>query len=250
MIGTILKNLLDQQGINVNELSRRTDIPAQTLYSIIRRDNMKTNLDILLKICAAMNVPIELFYRDCFDSQATQSPNAEELGLLSKYRELDDYGRRLARLVIDAEAERLHAESSVSTHSPAKVIPLYTTPAAAGYAAPVLGEDFEEYEVPADSRADFAAHIQGDSMEPYIADGSVVLVSRRLDLIPGDVGLFFVDGDMYCKQYCEDSEGNIYLFSLNRARKDADKHIWASSGQTVCCFGKVLLERRPPLPRD
>ncbi len=86
-------------------------------------------------------------------------------------------------------------------------------------------------------------------MEPYIADGARVYVSRRNQLEDGDVGIFFVDGDMKCKQYCEDAFGNIYLFSLNRRRKDADSLIAASSGVTVVCFGKVLMDRRPPLPR-
>ena len=84
-------------------------------------------------------------------------------------------------------------------------------------------------------------------MEPWIGDGDVVLV-RRGPVQIGDVGLFFVDGDMKCKQYCRDNYGNVYLFSLNRARADADMEIRASSGLTLCCFGQVLLERRPPLP--
>ena len=96
--------------------------------------------------------------------------------------------------------------------------------------------------------ADFAVRIDGDSMEPYIKDGSRVYVSRTPELLDGDVGIFFVDGDMKCKQYCEDSFGNIYLFSLNRERSDADMEISASSGITVFCFGKVLLGRRVPLP--
>ena len=42
--------------------------------------------------------------------------------------------------------------------------------------------------------------------------------------------------------------GNIYLFSLNRERSDADVEIPASSGITVLCFGKVLLPKRPRCP--
>ena len=41
MIGTTLKNLLDEREIKVNEFARQIKVPAQTLYSIIRRDNMK-----------------------------------------------------------------------------------------------------------------------------------------------------------------------------------------------------------------
>ena len=41
MIGTTLKKLLDEREIKVNEFARQIHVPAQTLYSIIRRDNMK-----------------------------------------------------------------------------------------------------------------------------------------------------------------------------------------------------------------
>lgn len=48
--------------------------------------------------------------------------------------------------------------------------------------------------------------IQGDSMEPYIHDGSVVYVNHD-PLRAGDVGIFCVDGDMLCKQYYRDPLG-------------------------------------------
>ncbi len=98
-----------------------------------------------------------------------------------------------------------------------RVIPLYLTPAAAGYASPALEEDYEDYAVDASCKADFAVRIDGDSMEPVIHDGSVALVCRE-PIENGDVGMFFIDGDMKCKQYCRDNYGNIYLLSINRAR--------------------------------
>ena len=45
MIGTTLKKLLDERDIKVNEFARQIQVPAQTLYSIIRRDNMKIDLN-------------------------------------------------------------------------------------------------------------------------------------------------------------------------------------------------------------
>ena len=69
--------------------------------------------------------------------------------------------------------------------------------------------------------AELAVRIQGDSMAPWIADGAVVYVNHD-PLQNGDVGIFCVDGDMLCKQYYKDPFGNVYLFSLNRARADAD----------------------------
>ena len=75
-------------------------------------------------------------------------------------------------------------------------IPLYRSPAAAGYAAPVFGEDFDYVPVTGEvpRGAEFGVRIQGDSMEPVIRDGSVVYVNRD-PLSNGDVGIFCVDGD-------------------------------------------------------
>lgn len=240
MIGSTIRDLLEQRGVTVSELARRTGVPAQTLYSIIKRDNMKIDFDVLLKLCRVLDVPVQTFYGE----DAPAAPDGRESAFLSRYRALDEHGKRLAELVVGEEYKRLGEETP---RTETRVIPLYYTPAAAGYASPALGEDYEDYEVPASSRADFAARIQGDSMEPWIPDGSVVLV-RREGVRDGDVGLFFVDGNMKCKQYCRDNFGNTYLFSLNRARSDADMTVTASSGITLCCFGRVLLDRRPPLP--
>ncbi len=236
MIGSTLKQLLAERRMAVGELSRRVDVPAQTLYSIIRRDNMKIDFDVLLRICAVLDVPVDVF---C-GGAVSPGTNAEDWALLGKFRALDADGRALTETVMDHELARIRRTAAAR---PGRIIPLYLTPAAAGYASPALGDDYEDYAVEPDCPADFAVRIAGDSMEPVIPDGSVALV-RRSPIATGDVGLFFVDGDMKCKQYVRDSEGNVYLRSLNRARADADVAIPASSGVTLCCFGKVLTDRR------
>lgn len=249
MIGSTLKSLLAERRLAVGELARQIDVPVQTLYSIIRRDNMKIDFDMLLRICDYLNVPVEVFCPA--DSGVGVSARAAALQesdwtLLGHYRALDDHGRQMADLVIAEELARIRRETAVPEKE-GRIIPLYLTPAAAGYASPALGEDYEDYTVAGDCAADFAVRIDGDSMEPVIRDGSIVLVQRS-PIENGDVGMFFIDGNMKCKQYCRDNFGNVYLLSLNRMRADADVVVSASSGVTLCCFGKVLLERRPPLP--
>ncbi len=240
----MLKEILIEQGTNVSELARRLNVSPQTLYSMVKRDNQKVDFDLMMRICAELRVPVE---RMCENIELPELPDNDEWQLIQQYRKLDKSGRELADLVINHELGRVRSfEPSSSDES--KIIPLYLTPAAAGYASPALGEDFEDYSVPASSAADFAVRISGDSMEPYIADGSVALCKRGAIIHDGDVGLFFVDGDMKCKQYCQDYEGNVYLFSANRDRKDADVEIKSSSGVTLLCFGKVLLDKAIPLP--
>jgi repressor LexA len=169
------------------------------------------------------------------------------LSLLNKpgREELVLYGTYLA-----AQPEYRASEDDRNRMAPVRTIRDYLTPAAAGYASPIDGEDFVT--VPMDENTprgtDFSVHVQGDSMEPYIRDGDRVFVQRDVTLEDGDVGVFFVDGDVYCKQICLDNFRNIYLLSANPNREDANLTIRHDSGRSFVCFGKVLLPRRLPMP--
>ncbi|MBR1659991.1 MAG: LexA family transcriptional regulator [Oscillospiraceae bacterium] len=244
MIGNTIKELLTSRKMTAGELAKRIGVPVQTLYSIIRRDNMKIDFDVLLRICEVLEVPVESF---CGPERTASGPTPEEYALLGKLRELDSYGRETIGFLVDRELARVTRERGSRETPRGRIIPLYRTPAAAGYASPALDEDYEDYAVSGDCEADFAVRIDGDSMEPVLHDGGIALVKREA-ISNGDVGMFFVDGDMKCKQYVRDNFGNVYLLSLNRARADADVTIPASSGLTLCCFGKVLLDRRPAIP--
>lgn len=203
--------------------------------------------DILLRLFDTLNTDPNSLYRDHFRSGAA-TLTADERGLLDEYRALSAVGRDTVRSVIGALSAYRDEIERTRPIAEARRIPLYCSPAAAGYAAPAFGEDFDyiavEGEVP--PAAEFAVRIQGDSMEPAIADGSVAYVNRD-GLKSGDVGIFCVDGSMVCKQYYRDPAGTVYLFSLNRARADADVILPPDSGRTLVSFGRVMI-RRQPLP--
>ena len=121
---------------------------------------------------------------------------------------------------------------------------------AAGNGEPDFGNFWEDYEVPADSPAEFAIRISGDSMEPWIPDGSIQLCTKTAPR-DGEVGAFLIDGEYLCKQICIDITGTLHLFSLNRDRKDKDRHIPRDDiERQVLCFGTVIMEERHPLPLD
>ena len=168
------------------------------------------------------------------------------------YRSLSRAGRETAHTMLGALSamqDALLEEEPPQEES--RIIPLYTSPAAAGFASPVMGEDFKPMVVTADvpGAAEFAVRIQGDSMEPHIADGSIVYVNHDR-VSNGDVGIFCVDGEMLCKQYYCDKMGIVYLFSLNRRRADADVVFYKDCGRNLLCFGRVLLPKRLPLPKE
>lgn len=189
------------------------------------------------------------------DNVTPLSPSLSEdaLQVAQDYSSLDKPGQRVVKVVIADQQSRVkeekkkkrtkkYEESEFEGQETGRVIPRYFTPSAAGFASPSFGDDFEYLEVGGDvpPYADFAVDIDGDSMEPYIMNGSTVYVNRD-PLQNADVGIFFCDGDMLCKQYYRDEWGNVWLLSLNRNRAEADRFIEAESDIPLVCYGRVIL---------
>lgn len=165
-----------------------------------------------------------------------------------KYTALDSHGRHLVDLILDAEYKRCTLQT-IAAPEPI-YIRHYLVPAAAGAASPVVGEEYEDIPLPigAPTGADFCITVDGDSMEPWIHDGSLAYVKRGADMQELDVGVFYVDGDVLIKQWRRDQEGTLHLLSANPKRKDANRSIPRTSTSTVICFGKVLLDHKLPAP--
>ena len=200
---------------------------------------------ILLRLFDCLETEPNVLFQDCFQG-GEASLSASERALMQVFRVLSPRGRETVQSL--AETLRDFQEGAEPEVPAPRTIPLYRSPAAAGYAAPVFGEDYDNLPVGVDvpRSAEYAIRIQGDSMEPHISDGDVVYVNRS-PLRMGDVGIFCVDGEMFCKQYYRDPAGVVYLFSLNRARADADIVLVPSGGRSLVCLGRVIL-RTLPLP--
>lgn len=90
----------------VGELARQVSVPVQTLYSIIRRDNMKIDFDLLLRICDVLDVPVDYFCARERMPACPATPTPDEWSLLAKYRALDDFGRETINLLLSRELNR------------------------------------------------------------------------------------------------------------------------------------------------
>lgn len=198
---------------------------------------------------------------DALTSDTSAAPTSKKAPFLSDeamrmardYDKLDNWGRQAVRDLTDTELARMEDEArfmnSAAMEEEPKIINLYAEPAAAGIAVPTMGVDFEPYTLKPDDPkgAAFAVRLQGDSMEPYFPDGSIVFVNHDA-MVNGDIGIFCVDSGTVCKQYYRDPLGMVYLFSLNRNRSDADVILGPSSNRTLICQGRVITKRRFPIP--
>lgn len=100
-IGKILLELLNANNTNANELAKQIGVSANTLYSIIKRDNMKVDIEVLIKASDALGVPVEYFYDK--RTKATGSFTEHEIKHIKKYRQLDADGKERVDYVLNME---------------------------------------------------------------------------------------------------------------------------------------------------
>ena len=85
------------------------------------------------------------------------------------------------------------------------------------------------------SQADFGITITGNSMEPLFINGQTVWVHSQEQLGMGEIGIFYYDGNAYCKKYTE-KDGQVQLISLNPSYDP----ILVDEDKGFRIFGKVV----------
>ena len=122
--------------------------------------------EVLLRLFDCLETDPNTLFQDSFRAGGEVLSQSERQ-LLERYRALPPAGRETLRSVSEALCA-FRDEMARAPEEEPRVIPLYRSPAAAGYAAPVFGEDFDYLTVQGDvpPAAEFAVRVQGDSMEP------------------------------------------------------------------------------------
>lgn len=60
-IGDKLQQIITAKNTNVNELAIRAKVSPNTLYSIIKRDNTKADINVLIRIAKVLGITVEYF---------------------------------------------------------------------------------------------------------------------------------------------------------------------------------------------
>ena len=178
------------------------------------------------------------------------SPNARQFLLLCKFYKVDDVlgtfglSGALAALSADGRArvkeytDILVASGMFRVQPVATIrkLPLFDLPASAVTGEFLDGESYDlvEIEDTVSGDADFGIRLAGNSMEPRFTDGQIVWVQRTPKLQNGDVGIFSLNGQAYCKKL--NTTGPVRLVSLNPTYEPIVVH----EGDELRAFGKVV----------
>jgi len=232
IIAERLRGLRREQGITKRDLVNRLPLNYST-YANYESGFREPNSEVLQMLARYFNVSI-----DYLMGITANRRKADEIAVLtddehehiSQYRLLDNHGREMVDLVLQKEVERLNFPNAKSLMGQRQaedgklMLKVYQQRASAGlgnYLSDDSDMDYEEMYFVANrtsEKADFCVRIKGDSMEPRICDGDIVFVKAMPKVEPDSIGIFYYEGEMYCKRLRIDNrKGAIYLESLNKS---------------------------------
>lgn len=231
-IGSKLSALLEKNNTNPNELAKNVGVAPTTIYSIIKRDSKKADIEVLLKIADILGVSVEYFVDDTASVSKDDNPvSSFDRHLLDKYHALDDHGKEIVDIVLEKEHERCMVAPAQS--APGRIIQYYHRLASAGNGQFVFDDlPANLIEIPDNPEykdVKYAIGVNGSSMEPLYHDGDILLVKPAEDIPVGKIGIFLVDGQSYVKK-----RGKDKLISLNKEYNDI------LLGEDSQCLGEVV----------
>ena len=247
--------LLEQKGSTQKELANATKIPYSTLNSWLGKDR-DIPAQYVIDICVFLQCSLE--YLLCGDvssfyTKLLEGLDAETSELITIYNKLDSQGKIVLRAAAYNTMNRFKNTNFVIEKGNVSLIPLlkeiepelsmrglclYDLPASAGTGVFLDSDHYEIVSYPASMiplDTTFGVRISGDSMIPMIRDGDIALIKRQPMVEDGEIGVFVVNGDSYCKQYSLHGK-RPFLLSLNEAYPP----IPVTQNDEVRVIGKVL----------
>ena len=235
-----------KKGMTQQQLARQLGISKSAVGNYETGVSMPRE-DVLLRLFSALDAEPNYLFQDSFRPGGGVLSSGEQR-LVQRYRALSAKGKAAVNTVLDAVEEK-HAGSVavLPAPRPARRIPLFASPAAAGYASPVLGEEYEMIDAGGGGRRPICgAHLWRFHGAAY--PGWIHCLCGTGTAAKWGCRDFLRGWGYFLQTVLQRRTWNRVSFSLNRARADADVVLPPSSGRTLACFGRVLLKRRFPLP--
>ena len=236
------------KGLKQSDVTKFTGIKNTTL-SNYENGVTEPDIDTFLQVCELYKLDYAAILGEAYGLNVQGSDfsiRPSEIDHIKKYRNLDDYGKETVDVTLDRENGRVEKYGKL-LESPAAIIDIsiphddtgrlvkYFRSASAGEGVFILGNEVTDQitipNTPENAKVDYAIKVSGRSMEPDYYDGDTVLVSQKVEINYGDIGIFIVNGNAYIKEY-----GKTELISHN---PEAD-NIKISEHDNIVCMGKVI----------
>lgn len=251
--GSRLRKRRKELNLKQTELGELLGVTGSAIGNY-ENDLSSPKADVLYKVFEALKCDANYLYQD--EMKARNAPIEDALSIpehehIQNYRLLTPEGQKAAdesiHILLDLETEKARQakqafEEATATldniiEMPKRRVPFYEIGASAGTGDPLDDSPFEIVEIGPEApiQTSYLVSVDGDSMEPRLHDGQTLYIRQQETIEPGEIGLFWYDGDSYVKKF-EVKHGRDYLVSLNPAYDPIE----IEEGLTFCPMGKVL----------
>lgn len=218
-----IKTAANQKGISIPEIAKEIGISEKSIY---RWDQSEPSFSKVIAVANLLQVSLSWLATGICEDRSFDS------GFVRQYNKLSDLDKEkikyfmeisLIKTSMQEKEEMFTIYKTPETHySMVQEAPGYYQTkqniiAILGYVAagePIEGISIPLGYIPATVQADYALIAKGHSMEPIILDGEYIFVKKCDSLEFGDLGIFYINGDVTCKKYHPQSDCLI-LQSLN-----------------------------------
>ena len=230
-----LREIKGQSSLSTREIADKSGLPEPTLEKLFSGQTKNPGINSVQQLVHALGYTLD----DIDDKSTKKAPSelSEEAKKIARsYDKMTDHGKGAVRAILEYEMGVANKQATGRQ----KFIPIPKTkrshgiteitvfdePAAAGLGNPIDTPPSHIEQYPSDyvpSNTNFGVLISGDSMEPKIPDGSTVFVQAAPVLDSGEIGIFILDGQSYCKQLMRDEETQqVKLHSFNPEYDDIE----------------------------
>lgn len=210
-----IKYAASMKNLTISSIEKAIGLTPKSIY---RWDKSEPSISKVVSVANLLQVPLSWL--------ATGSDPVPSIyeDFLSRYENLSDIDKKKIDSFIEiASINSKNIYVSENNTLPEKInetVTPYTTHshiAVLGHVA--AGKPIEGISIPLDYisapvSADYALIAQGHSMEPVIQDGDYIYVKNCEELHTGDIGIFYIDGEVTCKKFYPQPDC-ILLKSLN-----------------------------------
>ncbi len=215
---TFLKSRREQLGYSQNKFAKLVNI-TQSYFNSIERGEVKNppSQEVLERIAEGLELNSEEKKQMFYLAAIERTPKV----ILDTLNELE---------------EEVKSKSKNKMQSSENSIPLFER-ISAGPGA-FSDEEITDYIVLPGIKNNnniFAVNVVGDSMEPTIKDGSIIICKKNIEIRNGEIGAFFIDDQAYVKRL-KITKNYIALISDNPNYAP----IYIGPGENFHAVGKVI----------
>lgn len=218
-----IKTAANRKGISIPEIAKEIGISEKAIY---RWDQSEPSFSKVIAVANLLQVSLSWLATGFYEDKSLDREFIEQYEMLSDLdKEKIRYFMEISLIKTSAQIKNevqinyttQEDHPSIVREAPSYYQTKQDVIAILGYVAagePIEGISIPLGYIPATVHADYALIAKGHSMEPVIIDGEYIFVKKCDSLEYGDLGIFYINGDVTCKKY-QPQNDCLILQSLN-----------------------------------